>query len=108
MAPEPDDAAGLCGASAFGLAGARRLDRDAAASGPGLERGTHVEVEAGDETFEQVEVHVAHDLRMAPGDGVERAVAHAQYAPVVIRLVPAVAQDALEVGRVLCRSGDLA
>ena len=77
------------------------LDRDAAAPGLGLEHGLYVGVKAREDRSEQAEVHVADDLGVAPGDGVEGAVAQAQDAGVVlVGLVAALAQQPVEVGRI--------
>src|ERR671911_1254978 len=87
----------------------RGLDRDAAASRPRLEHGLYVGVKAREDRSEQAEVHVADDLGVALGDGVERAVAQAHDAGVVlVGLVTALAQQPLDVGPCRGCGGDLA
>jgi len=76
-------------------------DGDAAAPGARLEHGSYVGVKAREDRSEQAEVHVADDLGVALGDGVEGAVAQAHDAGVVlVGFVAALAQEPVEVGRI--------
>src|SRR4051812_48315986 len=79
-------------------AGSRLPERDAAAAGPWLERSAQPRgVEAVDQPSEQREVHLADDLGVALGDGVERAVAQADDALLVVDgLVAALLQERRE------------
>ena len=87
---------------------ARVANRHAAPPGRGLEHGLPFGAKGGEQGAEQAEVHVAHNVGMRPGDGVERAVAQAQDAGLIlVRLVATLAQQPVEVRRLGYRSGDL-
>ena len=90
--------------------GASRPDRDAAAPRAGLEPASASPApRPASSPSRRLQVHVADHLRMGLGDGVERTVAQAHHAVVVLeRLVAARAQKPREVGRVRRLGGDLA
>src|SRR5690348_1725543 len=81
-------------ARSLGRCGPLGPQRDTAASRGGFER----RGDAGPaEPLQQREVHPADELRLALGDGVERAVAHPGHAVVVVGLIAALAQQRLQV-----------